>query len=227
MKLKALKEKRNITVNDKSLNIRAQQSEDGKRYIEGYAATFNNESKLLYEYHNGRMIEFTETIQPGSFDEVLRSDNLNVIHTIDHDRSKMLARTTSGTLQLSVDDIGLKYRFQVPNTSLGNDLYEMVSRGDYFESSFVFTIDDEGERWEKKGDQILRTISKVSRLYDTSTVVDGAYANTPVTIARNLSDLIDSEPKTESEVKEENRDAEKEKIENEIFLLENEISIDD
>ncbi|SKC53549.1 HK97 family phage prohead protease [Ohtaekwangia koreensis] len=221
MKLKAIKEKRYIVSKDK--NIRAEQNEDGKRYIEGYAATFNNESKLLYEYHNGRMIEFTEIILPGAFDDVLASPNLNVIHTIDHDRSKMLARTTSGTLQLSVDDTGLKYRFEVPNTTLGNDLYEMVSRGDYYESSFVFTVDDEGEIWEKKGDQILRTISKVSGLYDTSTVVDGAYANTPVTIARNLSDLIDSE-ELKSEVKEETRDAEKEKIDNEIFFLENEIS---
>jgi len=222
MILKSIKEKRTISLRDQKINVRAITGDTGQRYIEGYAATFNNESKLLVEYHNGRMIEFTEIIQPGAFDTVLADPNLNVIHTIDHDRSKMLARTTSGTLQLSVDDYGLKYRFEVPNTTIGNDLYEMVSRGDYYESSFVFTLDETGEVWTKRPDgTILRTIVAITGLHDTSNVVDGAYAKT-VSIARNLSDLIESE-----ELKEENREAEKEKINNEIFLLENEISINE
>jgi HK97 family phage prohead protease len=216
MKLKSLKEKRNLLIDDdKNLQTRALKDENGDRYIEGYAARFNHDSKLLVEYHQGKFQEFTERILPGAFDEALQSERLNVIHTIDHDRSKMVARTRSGTLQLSTDQVGLKYRFKVPNSTLGNDLFEMVSRGDYFESSFVFTLDEQGEKWEKRDGKLYRTISTVTGLYDTSTVVDGAYSSTPVAIARNLQEFEESEQN--------NRDDEKMKLENEIFILENSV----
>lgn len=223
MKLKHLKEKRYYSNPD--LSIRAITGDSNTdRYIEGYAALFNVESRLIAEYRDGKLIEFIEVIESGAFDEVLADPELNCIHTIDHDRSKMVARTTSGTLKLMVDDRGLKYRFAVPNTTLGNDLFEMISRGDYYESSFVFYIDskaDGNEVWEKGEDNILRrTIKKVSGIYDTSTVVDGAYANTNVTVSRNLSDLIEPVEPVKTEVSNTVNDLNQ--IELDILINENE-----
>lgn len=221
MKLKAIKERRFVTVDGDSLKLRSNQTETGERFIEGYAARFNHDSKLIAEYRNNKAITFIERILPGAFDEVLSSNSLNVIHTIDHDRSKMLARTISGTLQLSVDEVGLKYRFSVPNTTLGNDLFEMVKRGDLYESSFVFTLDESGEQWEQRDGQHYRTISKVNGLYDTSTVTDGAYANTEVKIGRSLEDL---EVQPDTKVEEPANDQltnDLDLIELETFLLSN------
>lgn len=202
MILKAIKEKRFITLSDKGLNVRSEQTEAGERYITGYAALYNHDSKLIAEYRNNKPIAFIERILPGAFDEALESKSLNVIHTIDHDRTKMLARTASGTLQLTTDEKGLMYRFSVPNTTLGNDLFEMVKRGDMYESSFVFTLDEAGEKWEQRDGQHYRTISKVSGLYDTSTVTDGAYSATEVKIGRSLEDLtekVEAEPVLEQQ----------------------------
>jgi HK97 family phage prohead protease len=220
MKLKAYKEKRFL--NDRELNVRGIAEEGGARYIEGYASLFNRQSKLIYESRKGKMELFYEVILPGAYDEVLRSEKLDVIHTINHSINQMVARTKSGTLQLSVDEKGLKYRFLVPNTTLGNDLYEMVQRGDYYESSFVFTVNDQDERLETRNDgNKYRIISKVSGLYDTSTVVNGAYSDTDV-VARNEKLDILFEEATQSEVQKPTLDQkEMEQREFDIFLLKN------
>jgi len=188
------KEKRNIT--STNANIRAYTSTGTtERFIEGYASVFNEPSRQIVEVRNGKVIQYTEVIEPTAFNSALQSPDLNVIHTVNHDPSKMVARTKSGTLQLSVDDVGLKYRFSVPNTSTGNDLYEMVQRGDLFESSFAFNVSNEGEKWTKNVDgSIYRYISNISNLFDTSTVTEGAYANTNVNVvSRALTDLIEKE----------------------------------
>ena len=46
----------------------------------------------------------------------------------------VMARVSSGTLRLSVDDIGLAWQAELPDTSLGNDILREVSRAvwDYF-----------------------------------------------------------------------------------------------
>ncbi|MBK8196721.1 MAG: HK97 family phage prohead protease [Lewinellaceae bacterium] len=69
---------------------------------------------------------------------------------------------------------GLKYKFEAPNTSLGNDLLESIRRGDVSQSSFGFTVAD--AKWEdlemmkdgKKWFKTKRTILKLERLYDVS-----------------------------------------------------------
>jgi len=99
----------------------------------------------------------------------------------------MLGRTASGTLQLSVDSTGLLYSVSVPNTTLGNDTYELVQRGDFFESSFVFTVDDEGQYWTSNADGDYRFITSVTGLYDCSVCVDGAYATDGIEARNSVS----------------------------------------
>src|SRR5512140_680831 len=84
------------------------------RTIEGYAIVFNKRSKDL----GG----FTEVILPEAVNGVLeRSD---VLALLNHDESRgVLARSTNGegTLELTTDNFGVKYRFEAPDTVLGDE----------------------------------------------------------------------------------------------------------
>ncbi len=100
-------------------------------------------------------------------------------------------------MKLSTDDVGLRFVVEVPNTTLGNDTYELVSRGDLFENSFAFIVkEDEEHDNPDKEDPVkkIRIINKIARLYDVSIVVNGAYANTAV-IARDEKVEENLEPK--------------------------------
>lgn len=160
----------------KEMSYRAE-TEGEKRYLTGYAAVFNSRSKLIYENEQF----FYEMLERTAFDAVLADKDLNAVMTFNHDRSKILGRNVSGTLELSTDDKGLKFRVLVPDTTLGNDVYEMVKRGDYYENSFVFTVNKEGATWSRteEGD-LLRVIRSVSGLYDVAIAVNGAYSDTVV-----------------------------------------------
>lgn len=154
--------------------------EDKGRFIEGYASVFNHRSKPIFE--NGKL--FYEVIARNAFDEALAAKQ-DVKFRFNHLRDSILARTRSKTLELSTDDNGLKYRASVPNTTLGNDVYEQIQRGDIFENSFAFIVRKGDDVWsiDNEGNNI-RTVNKVSALIDVSLVIDGAYSETTVS-ARN------------------------------------------
>lgn len=170
--------------------------EEGKKIIEGYAAVFNQKSKLLFE--NGK--EFYEVIENTAFDEILTSDYLDVILTYQHNTNEPLARLNAAkgvqTLSLEVDEYGLKFRANLNNTTVANDTFERVKNGECFECSFIFTVDSSNERWELEDGENIRYISKVSGLYDVAVVVDGAYANTDVKVAeRSYNQHVKEEKK--------------------------------
>jgi len=135
--------------------------------ISGYASVFNKRSENL----GG----FREVIAPGAFDGVLNDD---VRALFNHDANFLLARTASGTLRLSVDEEGLRYEFEPPNTTAGRDLVESMKRGDITQSSFAFTV--ASDSWEERDGGMLRTINKVERLYDVSPVTYPAYPDASV-----------------------------------------------
>lgn len=160
--------------------LRAISKEDGKRFIVGYASLFNVQSRMISE--NGKT--FREVIRNGSFDEILNSENLNVVANVDHDMQKMLGRNVSGTLKLTIDNRGLKYEIEVPDTQLGNDTYKQVERGDYYESSFAYGARENDIEWARdRGDgMLLRYVNKVSALRDVAIVRNGAFKNTDVSL---------------------------------------------
>ena len=137
---------------------------EGSRTVEGYASVFNSMSEDL----GG----FREIILPGAFKNVLNDD---VRALYNHDPNYLLARTASGTLEIREDEKGLYYRFEMPDTSYGNDMLELFRRGDLSQSSFGFIIDK--DRWEFKDGQHLRYIESVSSLLDVSPVVYPAYSS--------------------------------------------------
>lgn len=138
----------------------------------GYAAIFNSMSEEMWG--------FTEVIDPGAFDNTDMSD---VRALFNHDNNLLLARTASGTLDLQLDENGLKYEFVIPQTSYGKDLIELMKRGDVTQSSFGFTIASGGEYWvEESGKLPVRHITKIDRLFDVSPVTYPAYVNTTVAV---------------------------------------------
>nr|WP_314085710.1 HK97 family phage prohead protease [uncultured Shinella sp.] len=107
------------------------------RKLSGYAATFGTETRIA---------DFQERIAPGAFSASLRSSP-DILALVDHDPSRVLARTKSGTLRLSEDDRGLKFEIDVPDTSAGRDVLALATRGDLGGMSFGFTVPDGGDSW--------------------------------------------------------------------------------
>ena len=141
--------------------------------LEGYAALYNVESRLLYE--NGK--RFIEVIERGAFKDVVGGD---VYLTFNHSKDTILARTINKTLELKDDEKGLYFRAILNETSTSKDLYIMVERGDVVENSFAFTV-DEGQKWERSAEGVpLRRISRISNLFDVSVVTKAAYPKTEV-----------------------------------------------
>ena len=144
--------------------------------IAGYAATFNNLSSDL----GG----FREQLSPGAFDGVLADD---VRAAFNHDPDNILGRSSAGTLRLTVDGTGLRYEVDLPNNTLGRDLFESIKRGDIAESSFRFRIAPGGEQWNDTDDGTIRTITEVSKLVDVAPVTYPAYPDATIA-ARSMGE---------------------------------------
>lgn len=140
--------------------IEVREAEGDDMVLEGYAAVFNSETDLGH---------FREVIKPGAFDDVMTND---VRALINHDPNLILGRTENGTLELSTDERGLKYRVKLGNQSYAKDFYESVKRGDISQSSFAFTIEDQS--WNEE--RTVRSVDKVRQLLDVSPVTYPAYA---------------------------------------------------
>ena len=192
------KEVRTFDVQDLELRM------DGdKPTVVGYGAVFNSMSNDL----GG----FREFISPNAFEGRLEDD---VRFLVNHDANLILARTTNGTLRLSVDEKGLRYEADMPNTSTARDLMELLKNGTISQSSFAFTVEEDS--WEVKDGMNIRTIDKVSQLYDVSSVTYPAYNQASSAVAlRSLEKWKSKEENTEA--KKDNEDLKKRSL-NEMRL---------
>lgn len=159
-----------------SIQIEKRSSDEApeSRIITGYAAKYDTWSDPIFEI-------FIETIARGAFDSCDFSD---CIATFNHSIDNIMARVSSGTLTIELDKIGLRFSFEAPNTTMGNDMLEMVRRGDISQCSFIFVIEE--EKWtQADGDKIAkRELLKISKMYDVSMVTYPAYPDTEVSNAR-------------------------------------------
>lgn len=157
------------------LRIENRSNSTQSRTIVGYAAKFDCWSEPIMGW-------FKEKIAYGAFEECDMSD---VIMCFNHNDNAILARTSSSTLRLSIDDIGLRFEFDAPETSLGNDMLELVRRGDITKCSFRFLVkQDEWEYANEKNSLEMdeRTILKFTRIIDVSLVVFPAYKDTEASV---------------------------------------------
>jgi uncharacterized protein len=139
-------------------------ADDDKRTLTGYAAVFNSDADIGGWW--------TERISPGAFAGTIGGD---IRALVDHDWGRIIGRTKSGTLRLSEDTRGLKVEIDVPNTTDGNDLWELVERGDISGMSFGFRVTK--QEWDETIDPPVRTIKEVE-LYEVSAVAFPAYDDT-------------------------------------------------
>ena len=148
-------------------NVEVRSEADKPTIVEGYAALFDTETNIANQ--------FAERVARGAFDG---ADMGNAVALFNHNWDKPLARVGNG-LELSVDERGLKYRFELGNQSYAKDLAENIRMGNVSTSSFGFTVKEDD--WERRaGGLNLRTITKVDTLYDVSPTTQGAYPTTEV-----------------------------------------------
>lgn len=107
---------------------------------------------------------------------VVKADASDVLGRWEHDPSKVLGRSSNGTVRVNRTEQGIEYEIDVPDTTYGNDLLELLNRGDIRGSSFAieglkskFSTDPDGTR--------VRRINSIQRLVDVSPVTDPAFAN--------------------------------------------------
>ena len=148
------------------------------RKLVGYAATFGTEA---------RVGDFTEVIARGAFGGGLGADK-DVLALVDHDPTRLLARTRSGTLRLSEDARGLAFSLDLPETQAGRDVLTLAERNDLGGMSFAFVVPQGGERWTGNRRELtrveLKEISVVSAwpAYPDTTVA--ARSRVPPRLAR-------------------------------------------
>ena len=158
-----------------NIETRIDSDDKGVDVIVGHAS--------LYDSRSENLGGFFEYIERGAFTPDL-IDKSDVRALINHDQNLILARTTSGTLKLEADEMGLRYEFENPQTSYAKDLAISMRRGDVTQSSFAFTVGEDEWSTDNDGNNI-RTIKKINRLYDVSPVTYPAYADTnDLTIAK-------------------------------------------
>lgn len=153
------------------------------RHIEGYAIVFNSLSNDL----GG----FREIIEQGAItDELI--NNSDIVCLLNHDIKKgLLARSYHGrgSLKLDIDEHGLHYSFDAPNTDLGDEVLEGIRRGDIAKCSFAFVCGEDNWTKDENGEYI-RHVKKIKNLYDVSLVYHPAYEETEVKAdTRGLDEL--------------------------------------
>lgn len=168
-------------------DVELRSAQEEGREVEGYAVVFNQSADLGW---------FTEEIDSHAFDN---ADMSNVYLLFNHDDNNVLAGTTNGSLQMTIDERGLKQTSNIIDTSIGEDVLKLVKNGLINKMSFAFTIDpDGGEEWISGEDKDHRIIRKIDHLFDLSLVTYPAYPQTSA-YARSQTDQLAEEHKRRKE----------------------------
>lgn len=172
--------------------IELRSADDEGMVVSGYASTFN-EPYTLWSF-DGYTVR--EQIDPHAFDDCDMSD---VIMQYNHE-GRVFARTSNGTLTVKADDTGLAIRAELGGTELGRQVYEEIKGGYTTKMSFGFTVlEDKREETDNRetGEvDILRTITKIGKLFDVSAVSIPANDATSIS-ARNFGEGVIAEVKEE------------------------------
>lgn len=152
-------------------NIETRAATDVKasgRKLTGYVATFGIETRIG---------DFRETIRAGAFSGSLRS-NPDILALVDHNPSKVLGRSGSGSLILAEDQRGLRFELELPDTQLGRDIAALSARGDIGGMSFGFNVPEGGDEWAGE----LRTLKAVDLREISVVQAFPAYSGTSISV---------------------------------------------
>ena len=179
--------------------------DESSRVISGVAIVFDSLSREMYD-EKGR--PFVERVSRDAISEDFLTSQ-DVILNIDHDNSRMLARYNKGegTLRLFLQEDGVHFEFEAPQTALGDEVLYNVRHGNLFECSFACYINRNDISRHTEGTQTVHVIERIATLLDVSIVLRAAYPATEVT-ARSLAfEEKEEEVRKEEERLEEERKA--------------------
>ena len=161
--------------------MRAVNNDDGGYTISGYAVVFNKPSQPL---------PFIEYISRDALNDVDFSKTLLLYA---HDYNKILARADSSSLKTEIDDNGLKFTAQIPDTTLGTDTFKNIQAGNVKGCSFGFTIAQGGDRWDTRQDgTTVHYVDKIDTVSELTLTAIPAYEETSVSaqVQRDLEQYL-------------------------------------
>ncbi|OGG44099.1 MAG: hypothetical protein A3F84_27700 [Candidatus Handelsmanbacteria bacterium RIFCSPLOWO2_12_FULL_64_10] len=159
---------RRFLSNGALLGVSIESREKGKQVLTGYAALFHRSDDPGTEF--AMSADTIERVMPGAFDEAMKAPD--VVATFNHNMDHVIGRTGAGTLRLALDERGLKYEVDLPETTIARDLAESVRRGDVAGSSFSFKANR--TTWGNDNGKRVRELRSVT-LYDIAAVTRQAY----------------------------------------------------
>lgn len=141
---------------------------DGKKYISGYFAVFNQETRLWGDVY--------EAISPAAFDNAIKNDDVRCL--LNHNDDIVLGRTKNQTLVLRTDDYGLYGEVEVNQADIeALNAYERIKRGDITGCSFGFDVIS--EKMNDRGKSVLYIIEDL-KLFEVSPCTFPAYPQTEI-----------------------------------------------
>lgn len=198
--------RREVVVTCADLHVRESEGGAPSRTIVGYAILFNTPSAPLWSDEDE---EAREIIAPEAITkEVL--DNCDIKFTMFHDRQLILARSKNGagTLSYTVDEKGVAFEFEAPNTADGDKALELVKRGDLAGCSFMFSTHYWDEAFVSRSVEvrdgrayITYTVKAVTGVYDMTLAADPAYPDTSVEAREFARDLREAAKPAEPEAR--------------------------
>jgi HK97 family phage prohead protease len=145
--------------------LRTLKEESDEMIVEGYAVVFEKEVDLGW---------CKEVISRDAFNNCNMSD---CVFKYNHnDNCLILARTRNKSLELTVDNKGLKIRAKLIDTNQNKDIYKMIKAGLLDKMSFAFSV--RKQEWNYETDT--RRITEISQLFDVSVVDIPAYDDTEI-----------------------------------------------
>lgn len=137
----------------------------------GYALRFDSE----YPMWDKNIGQFFERVDQNA----LKNANMSDVRVLfNHDSNQILGRTKSGTARVGVDEVGLWYEVDLPESAVA--VREAVLRGDVDQSSWGFSLKEKGDKVEIRDGKLYRTLLEVDTVYDTSPVTFPANPDTSV-----------------------------------------------
>lgn len=209
--------RREVVVTCADLHVRETEGGVPSRTIVGYAILFNTPSAPLWSDEDE---EAREIIAPEAITKELL-DGCDIKFTMFHDRQLILARSKNGagTLSYTVDEKGVAFEFEAPNTTDGDKALELVKRGDLAGCSFMFSTHYWDEAFVSRTVEvrdgrayITYTVKAVTGVYDMTLAADPAYPDTSVEAREFARDLREAAKPAQPEAPK----VDKEKVEKQL-----------
>lgn len=202
--------KRTVELPVADLHLREEGEESNGRIIEGYAIKFGVRSQLLNDWYD----RYYEVLEPGCLTrETL--DGQDFVLSLYHDPHRVLGRSNKGqgTLSYDVDEVGVKFWCEMPNTADGNEALELVKRGDLDGCSFIYSTDEKNcvdleKVTDENGMEVaLRRVNEIKTIYDFTLTWRPAYKQTECSAReRELLEGMNVVEVPEENIKEEEKD---------------------